>query len=217
MAEAEHRARNMPYHKGNVDEDLRAMAKRILQRERFEDLSVRRLTREVGVTPANFYNHFKSLDDLLLDLAADAFDARRRAVARHMKQFDDRADALVAATIEFVEFAIKEKQIFRIMFGQVPSAVQHTRFRAASDASFAQLVQLVYGEDRYDPDDRVASHERCRLAYGMFALSYGLARTISENQIEFEPGDRAGIRQLVEGVVHSFIDGTAAREFTDGR
>ena len=62
------------YHKGNVAEDLMAVAVRILETERVEDLSVRRLAREVGVTPANFYNHFVSLNDLLLDLAADAFE-----------------------------------------------------------------------------------------------------------------------------------------------
>mgnify|MGYP003363473360 FL=1 len=55
-----------PYHKGNVAEDLRLTTLRILQTERLEDLSVRRLTREVRVAPANFYNHYASLNMLLV-------------------------------------------------------------------------------------------------------------------------------------------------------
>ena len=42
------------YHKGNVAEDLKLAAIRILEAETVEDLSVRRLAREIGVTAANF-------------------------------------------------------------------------------------------------------------------------------------------------------------------
>ena len=41
-------AEKRPYHRGNVAEDLTAAALRLLKTERYEDLSVRRLTREIG-------------------------------------------------------------------------------------------------------------------------------------------------------------------------
>ena len=43
-----------------------AAAERILETESVEDVTARRLCREVGVTSGNFYNHFESLDFLLL-------------------------------------------------------------------------------------------------------------------------------------------------------
>ncbi|HWW57959.1 MAG TPA: TetR/AcrR family transcriptional regulator [Sphingopyxis sp.] len=204
------------YHKGNVADDLIAAARKILKTERFEDVSVRRLAREVGVTPGNFYNHFASLDQLFLDIAADAFDTRRRAQAKLIKKADNRIDALVATTLDFVEFAIREKQLFRIMFGQVPGSFTHDRFRQASDAAFAQLVEFVYREPRYVPGDRALSHARLPVGYGLFCLMYGLARNISENQIEFSDGDGGSVTQFVEDVVRSFVDGTAVAELREG-
>ena len=59
-----------PYHKGNVSEDLFAAASRLIETEGLESLTVRRLCREVGVTAGNFYNHYPSLEHLLLDVAA---------------------------------------------------------------------------------------------------------------------------------------------------
>ena len=63
-----------PYHKGNVAEDLFAAASRLIETEGIDSLTVRRLCREVGVTAANFYNHYPSLEVLLLDVAAAGVD-----------------------------------------------------------------------------------------------------------------------------------------------
>ena len=204
------------YHKGNVADDLKAAARKILKTERFEDVSVRRLAREVGVTPGNFYNHFDSLDQLFLEIAADAFDTRTRAQAKLIKKADSRIDALVSTALDFVDFAIREKQIFRIMFGQVPGSFANDRFREASDAAFSLLVEFIYREPRYVPGDRALSHARSTVGYGIFCLIYGLARNISENQIEFAEGDHEGIARFVEDVVRSFLDGTAVAEIQNG-
>src|SRR4051812_9067388 len=83
------------YHKGNVAQDLLEVATRLLKTERVEDITVRRLCREVGVTPGNFYNHFPTLEWLLLDLAADGFEAQQRLATRQMKGGQNLEDAIV--------------------------------------------------------------------------------------------------------------------------
>lgn len=196
------------YHKGNVAEDLMAVAVRILESERIEDLSVRRLAREVGVTPANFYNHFPSLNDLLLEIAADAFLERAKNLGHIRRTAKTRAEALKRSVISYVEFASTNYQLFRIMFGHIPDAHKHERYRAASDASFGQLVELVYGRPVYDPNDIPASHEKAKVAYGVFAMSYGLARIVVEGQFQFDGEDkRAEARQFIESVIDTFITG----------
>lgn len=196
------------YHKGNVAEDLMAVAIRILETERIEDLSVRRLAREVGVTPANFYNHFPSLNDLLLDIAAGAFDERAASLAHIRRTSKTRAEALKRSVLAYVDFAGANPQLFRIMFGHIPDADKHDRYREASDRSFGQLVELVYGRPVYDPNDIAASHENAKVAYGVFAMSYGLARIVVEGQFVFTPGnERAEARAFVESVVDAFIAG----------
>ena len=199
-----------PYHRGNVAEDLTAAALQLLKTERYEDLSVRRLTREIGVTPANFYNHFENLDDLLLNIAAVAHLRRADIVPKILAKSKNRVEAAKAAALDFVEFAMANPEIFRMMFG-LPSRNTHAKFVAASDKSFGALVYLVYGEDLYDPKDLAGTHVRCQTAYGFFALAYGLARIVLEQNIEMST--KAEIRTFVEEVVGKFIDGSVGADF----
>jgi AcrR family transcriptional regulator len=203
------------YHKGNVASDLLAVAARILRTEAVEDVSVRRLAREVGVTPANFYNHFPSLNDLLLTLAAEGFDRIRLDAEKIISSKARRIDALMERSFMFVEFAMANKQVFRIMFGHLPNSVANERFRVASNAAFGQLMHLVYGEDIYDPVDLPGIHIKGRAAYAVFAMVYGLARNIMEDQFQFETGSRQEIRDFVGAVMSTLFDGTVAKEIAD--
>jgi AcrR family transcriptional regulator len=203
------------YHKGNVAQDLLAATARILNEESVEALSVRRLAREVGVTPANFYNHFPSLEDVLLTLAAEGFDTVSAETKRCMEKAKSRKEGLTEACVSFVLFAMANKQVFRIMFGQVPDAVLNEKFRIASDRSFAQMVRFVYGEWRYDREHLAETHRRAAVAYAMFSMIYGLARNIIEEQFDFETGSKAEIRRFVEDVMATFVDGTAAKVLAD--
>jgi AcrR family transcriptional regulator len=195
------------YHKGNVAEDLKTVALRILETERVEDLSVRRLAREVGVTAANFYNHFPSLNDLLLDIAADALEERSRQTAHIGRTSRTRRDAIRRAGVSFVEFASDRRQLFRIMFGHIPEALEHQRFRKASDLAFGRLAELVYGRPVEDADDWTASREQYKAAYGLFALSYGLARIMNERHVPFSQEQRAEMLGFVEGVINTYVEG----------
>ncbi len=195
------------YHKGNVAEDLKTVALRILETERVEDISVRRLAREVGVTPANFYNHFPGLNDLLLDIAADAMDERLRSQAHIFRTSKTRAESVKRSAIAFVELARDHHQLFRIMFGYIPDALKHDRYRAASDASFGNFVGLVYNRTIHDADNWDASREKYKAAYGLFAISYGLARIMIERQIPFSRENQAEMLKFVEGVLDTVIGG----------
>lgn len=199
------------YHKGNVAEDLLIAAQRILQTETVEDLSVRRLAREVGMTPANFYNHFESLRDLLLELGAEAFRERARTLAHIRRTSKTKAEAIRRSATSYLDLAIGNHQLFRIMFGLIPDAQQHKNFRVASDESMSELVHTVYGEDISDPKDLYASRERCKVAYGVLAIGYGLARIIMEGAVPFSPERQAEMHRFVEGVVDALIAGELGR------
>ncbi|HEX3919735.1 MAG TPA: TetR/AcrR family transcriptional regulator [Caulobacteraceae bacterium] len=198
------------YHKGNVAEDLKTVALRILETERVEDVSVRRLTREVGVTAANFYNHFAGLNDLLLDIAADAMDERMRLSAHIQRTSRSRADAIRRSATTFVEFAIDHRELFRIMFGYIPDSLENARFRTASDAAFGRLAEMVYGQPIDDAANWEVSREKYKGAYGCFAMSYGLARIMVERQVPFSGDRRAEMLSFVEGVVDTYIRGELA-------
>jgi AcrR family transcriptional regulator len=203
-------ARARQYHKGNVAEDLKLAASHILETERVEDLSVRRLAREVGVTPANFYNHFASLNDLLLEIGAEAFLERAGRLDHIRRTSKTRAEAIKRATTSYLDLAISRHQIFRIMFGLIPDSQKNQRFREASDVSMGKLVELVYGEKLHDPSDLEATRLRCTVAYGLLALGYGLARIVVDGSVPFSAERQTEMRRFVESVIDSLISGEAA-------
>ncbi len=198
------------YHKGNVAEDLKLAALRILEAERLEDLSVRRLAREVGVTPANFYNHFESLNALLLDIGADLFRERARLMAHIRRTAKTRAEAMRRVTTSYLDLALARPQVFRLLFGALPDAQKHPGFRDASDESMAEIVEIVYGERLHDPAHLQMTRERCKAAYGLVALGAGLARNVVEGVVPFSAAQRAEMHHFVESVVDSFIGGEMA-------
>ncbi len=195
------------YHKGNVVEDLKLAALRLLESERVEDLSMRRLAREVGVTPANFYNHFGSLEELFISLGADAFRERARNMAHIKRTSKTRAEAIRRLGRSYLDLALARPQLFRIMFGLFPEAQKNPDFRDASDDSMGEIVEIVYGERLHDPSDLDATRERCKVAYGLVALGAGLARNVVEGVVPFPAERQADMRRFVESVVQSFIDG----------
>lgn len=200
-----------PYHRGNAAADLRAAAVHVLKTERYEDLSVRRLTREIGVTPANFYNHYENLEALLLDIAADAHLERAEYTRKLIARSASRVEAAKAAAVNFIEFAVANPEVFRIMFG-LPGRIGHPGYIKASDESFGMLVQMIYGEDLYDPANLNGTHERCQTAYAYFALIYGFARIVLEQNIAFK--SKAESRGFIESLVQSFVDGSAGLDLT---
>ncbi|MEJ0028520.1 MAG: TetR/AcrR family transcriptional regulator [Rhizomicrobium sp.] len=199
-----------PYHRGNVAEDLTAAALRLLKTEPYENLSVRRLTREIGVTPANFYNHFENLDDLLLNIAADAHLRRAFFLRKTAESSENRIEAAKLAALDFVEFAVNNPQIFRIMF-TLPSRIKHAKWVEAADTAFAAFVYLVYGQDLFDPTNLARSRQQCKAGYGYFALLYGLARIVLE--LNFPMKSKIDMKAFVEDIVRHYVDGSASEVF----
>lgn len=203
---------NEPYHKGNVAERLLLEARRILETETIEDITARRLCREVGVTSANFYNHYPNLDYLLLQIAAEEFDKRANANSKLVKKGVSRDEALLAMTHRLVDFSVTHQQFFRLMYGHINRTEINPNYLIATDRSMRINVQLVYGEDRYDPDDIVKSHRTCAKAYAFVAFMTGLARAVSQGTFSNPEGTAAARRAFVEHLTRIAIAGIDAAD-----
>lgn len=204
------RATRASYHKGHVAEDLKSIARRLIDAEGLDNVTLRRLCREVGVTAANFYNHYPSLEYLLLDIAADGANELASRTLRVMRRAKSRNEKLVELAIEFVEFGRDFPDLFRIMYGQINGSHDHEAFQTAMEGSFAQLVELIYGSDLYRPNDVVWSHEQCPKAYAFFSFCYGAARLVSMQLFTFPSGTKAERQRFVRELSWIFVNGLDA-------
>lgn len=197
------------YHRGNVREDLIEVARKILEEEGVPALTLRRLTREIGVTPANFYNHFQTLDFLLAELAKEGFRllaVRNAAVIAKVGEAKKRFKAL---SREYVYFATDHPNVYRLMFGTLNNFSQYPGLKEASDNAYRTSVIMVYGEDRYDSEDVLKSYKSLPYAFTGWALLHGITQVILDQQIPFKTGSRKEIGAFVDVAMEAYFNGLA--------
>ena len=113
------------YHHGDLREALVTASYELVSEQGAENFLLADACRLAGVSTAAPYKHFRDRDEILEIVVARAFD-----------ELADRSMAAVAAggvgTLEgikamgeaYVQFAIDEQKLFRLMFGQRP-AIKH--------------------------------------------------------------------------------------------
>ena len=107
--------RGAPYHHGNLRAALLTTARRLLERNGAESISLREVAREAGVSHNAPYRHFETREALLAGLAAEGFEllaARLRAAQTGVADHD-RLRALGEA---YIAFAFENQPLYRLMF-----------------------------------------------------------------------------------------------------
>lgn len=114
----------MPYHHGDLRNALVAAAARMVELGGQEQFSLREAARSVGVTANAAYRHFADKSALLTAVAASGFEELSRrmiaAMSRRGRTAHDSATAtgrLRAVGRAYVELALEQPEIFRLMFG----------------------------------------------------------------------------------------------------
>ncbi len=115
----------LPYHHGDLRNALIAAAAQMVEQGGQERFSLREAARSVGVTANAAYRHFADKSALLTAVAASGFEELSHrmdaAMARRGRTGSDSATAtgrLRAVGRAYVELALEQPELFRLMFGQ---------------------------------------------------------------------------------------------------
>lgn len=104
----------------------------IVEADSLATLSLRQVTREVGIVPTAFYRHFASTDDLGLALVDESF-ASLREMIRDARRGRPRLEGAIRASVELLVRHVHQRRshfrfIGRERFGGVPvvrEAIRH--------------------------------------------------------------------------------------------
>jgi len=175
-----------PYHHGNLRSALIEAGRDVLESEGLEKLSLRGVARRAGVSQTAPYHHFKDKNALLAAIAEQGFDEFRAAMAREADaaggEFASPTDRLNAYGIGYVDFAVRNKALFRLMFGgQIGQREKYPRLMETASASFELLNSAV--------EDVVASQRgndtaRKKLVLGSWSVVHGLATLILDGRLD---------------------------------
>jgi AcrR family transcriptional regulator len=93
---------------------LRA-ALRLLERSSFDRLSLRQVTKEVGIVPGAFYRHFTDMDELGLALVDESFGSLREMMRAARNDVPDADDAIKASVRTLVDHIHAHQAHFRFI------------------------------------------------------------------------------------------------------
>jgi len=164
------------YHHGNLKEALIEAGMKALATAEADELSLRMLAREVGVTANAAYRHFADKDDLLNALAAEGFkrfaQSQRQAVAGH----DAPEERLKASGLAYIAFAMAQPGLYRLMFGRLDQMCNHADLQCNSMDAMSVLLDAAAAQlkmPEHDERVRVAAAACWGLVHGLSALAMG--------------------------------------------
>lgn len=174
-----------PYHHGNLRDALVEAAVEVVREGGPEALSLRELARRVGVSHAAAYRHFADREALVDVVAERALDALVATVHRRLARLSDDDPVTVARRrlreigAGYVEFALAESGLFRLLFTAYPEPPEGASEGASEEAeksgddpygmlnaALDDLVAVGY----LDPGVRVGADVTCWSAVHGFAV-----------------------------------------------
>ena len=192
-----------PYHHGNLRTALLAQAERNLREQGAEQLSLRELARQVGVSHAAPRRHFPDRQ-ALLDALAEAGFVRlgaelRAAIGQAGDAFEPRLQATASA---YVRFATRDGALLELMFAgkhrQPSGAVQ-----AAAAGSLSVLLELT-AQGQAEGVLKPGEPERVGLV--LFAIVQGIAALVNGGIVDTAQSD-----ELIADAITQFWRGPRAR------
>ena len=108
------------YHHGNLRQALLDLAESQLLQTRAQDLSLRALAKEIGVSQTAPYRHFADKNALLTALATKGYlSLSEKMIRAQNKKKLDPIEKLRAASKAYIDYSINNPEMFKNMFSQI--------------------------------------------------------------------------------------------------
>jgi AcrR family transcriptional regulator len=175
------------YHHGDLRQALITAGLALLEREGLAGLTLRRTAAAAGVSHTAPAHHFPTLKDLLTALASIGFERFGAAMrSEREKACSDPASQMRAAGQGYVNFALANPGLFRLMFSSTTLDWDTPALTEAARASFGQL------EDIAQPiAENVSGMEQKDLIKLLWCSVHGYAHLHLEGQMQWLEGETA--------------------------
>lgn len=192
------RKRRASYHHGDLSNALVRAAIDLISKGNSEQITLREVSRRVGVNHRAVYRHFADLTALLAAVAEQGYRELLVTLANSVKDFPSKSAArrMEALGVAYVAFALDHPAHYRIMFGR----------RLNEDGRFPVLEGLAMNaysllEAEFEAGVRnkeFRDRPRRELVFGFWSLTHGFAQLALVRRIKVK-------RTLVEAYVRTIV------------
>ena len=189
-----------PYHHGNLRQALLTAAETALEARGVQHLSLRELSRELGVSHASPQRHFATKQDLIDALAIKGFERLSSLVAKATEARSHDFNArLTKAAFAYVGFALKHPALFALMFEAKRRPGMRPELRTALIAAYSHIPRIL--REGQEAGEIVAGDPE-RLALTIGAALHGLVAMSIDGKVKGVP-----LRAIVPETVQHVLKG----------
>jgi len=194
------------YHHGDLSHALIDVATALVRRSGGEAFSLRAAAKELGVDPAAAYRHFEDKEALLRAVAVRGFAALSDSMEAGVARAADTASRFAAVGAAYVEFAVLEPSLFRLMFAG--AKVAPAEFTGGTGGTSVVRFPYQILTDSIDElrRDGLCTVDRAGAALVAWSAVHGLAFLILDGRLG--PGHHDGaVAVVVHGVLAALQPG----------
>ena len=194
-----------PYHHGHLRQALLRAAEVALEAQGVQHLSLRELSRELGVSHASPQRHFATKQDLLDALAIMGFERLSSVVAKAAEaRNQDFSARLTKAAFAYVGFALQHPALFALMFEAKRRPGMLPELRTALMAAFSHIPKILKeGQEA----GKIVAGDPDRLALTIGAALNGLVAMSIDGKIKGAP-----LKAIVPETIQHLLKGLSTKE-----
>jgi AcrR family transcriptional regulator len=137
------------FHHGDLREALIAATRELLTEHGADGFTLADACRRAGVTTAAPYKHFRDKQQILEEIVSRGFDELAAAIARAAAEGGPGTIAGIAAIgIAYLEFAVTQPALFRLMFGHKSEIMQVRQVDESGKRCLKKVIEEVSAYSR---------------------------------------------------------------------
>ena len=113
------------YHHGNLKVTILKEVLELLKNKSFDEISFRSISRNIGVVSSAPYNHFKDKNHLIKEIILLGEKKLLNAILNEKNKSNLPTDQMMLIAKAYLNFAIKEKALFNLMFSKDNKELLH--------------------------------------------------------------------------------------------
>ncbi|MDR3377116.1 MAG: TetR/AcrR family transcriptional regulator [Verrucomicrobiae bacterium] len=197
---------NHPYHHGHLRQALLRAAEAALETHGVRQLSLRELSRELGVSHASPQRHFATKQDLINALAIMGFERLDSVMARAAAKTgsQDFNTRLTNAALAHLGFALKHPALLALMFEAKRQPEMPPELLTAMYAAFSHIPRILKAGQAAG---KIVAGDPYGLALTFGAVIHGLVAMSIEGKIKGRP-----LKAIVPETVQHMLDGLGANK-----
>lgn len=188
----------------SLKEDILEVSRRMLMKQGFGKMSMRKIAKQVEVSATSIYLHFKNKDELLLELIDLSIANLTRAINENVKEGDDPVTKLEKMADSFLDFAITYPQEYEIIYMVRPEEMpEYPKEKFEQVRKIYEMLADILREG--DRTGMLKVDNPLTSSYTIWAQLHGVASVIISKRLDTRIPTDEFMEQAKDHIIQGFI------------